>query len=69
METLPREGVLIEEKFPNNRKPSHRWVCGEFWNLGGQHKSIKPTDYMPNGNSQQRNSPDAHIHHQQAGAE
>ena len=30
---------------------------------------MKPTDYVPNGNSQQRSSPDACIHHQQAGAE
>ena len=36
-ETRPREGVVKEEKFPNTRKPSHRQVCGEFWNLRGQH--------------------------------
>ena len=24
------------DKFPNTRKPSHQWVCGEFWNLRGQ---------------------------------
>ena len=29
--------VLKEEKFPNTRKPSHRWVCGETGNLRGQH--------------------------------
>ena len=28
---------MKEEKFPNTRKPSHLWVCGEFWNLRGQH--------------------------------
>ena len=28
---------MKEEKFPNIRKPSHQLVCGEFWNLGGQH--------------------------------
>ena len=33
----PREGVVKEEKFPNTRKPSHQQVCGEFWNLRGQH--------------------------------
>ena len=27
----------MKEKFPNSRKSSHRWVCGEFWNLRGQH--------------------------------
>ena len=37
MEIHPEEGVLKEEKFPNTRKPSHQWVCGEFWNLRGQH--------------------------------
>ena len=37
METHPREGVVKEEKLPNNRKPSHWQVCGEFWNLRGQH--------------------------------
>ena len=31
------EGVIKEEKFPNTRKPSHWQVCGEFWNLRGQH--------------------------------
>ena len=34
METLPGEGVM-KEKFPHSRKPSHRHVCGEFWNLRG----------------------------------
>ena len=34
---LSGEGVLKEEKFPNTRRPSHRRVCGEFWNLRGQH--------------------------------
>ena len=29
---------MKEEKFPNTRKPSHQWVCGESWNLTGQHK-------------------------------
>ena len=33
-ETHPGEGVI---KFPNSRKPYHRQVCGEFWNLRGQH--------------------------------
>ena len=28
---------MKEEKFPNSRKPSHRRVCREFWNLRGQH--------------------------------
>ena len=37
METCPGEGVMKEKKFPNSRKCSHRRVCGEFWNLRGQH--------------------------------
>ena len=72
METHPSEGVVKEEKFPNTRKPSHWRVCGEFWNLGRQHKwegKKEPTDYTPNCNSQQRSSPEAPVHHQQAGAE
>ena len=32
---------MKEEKFPNSRKPSHQWVCGEFWNLRGQHNQEK----------------------------
>ena len=41
METLPGEGVVKEEKFPHSWKPSHRQVCGEFWNLRGQHNREK----------------------------
>ena len=37
METCSGEGVVKEENFPNTRKPSHQRVCGEFWNLRGQH--------------------------------
>ena len=37
METRPGEGVVKEEKFPNRMKSSHTRVCGEFWNLRGQH--------------------------------
>ena len=37
MENYSGEGV-VKEKFPNSRKPSHiRKLCGEFWNLRGQH--------------------------------
>ena len=73
METHPGEGVAKEEKFPNSRKPSHRWVSGEFWNLRGQHnqekeKKRKPTEYTPNHNCQQKSTPDARICHQQVGA-
>ena len=73
----PGKGVLKEEMFPNTRKHSHRRVCGEFWNLRGQHnweekKKKKPTEYVPNCNSQQRSSPEVAqmwICHQRAGAE
>ena len=37
MDFLPGKGVLKEETFPNSRNPSQWWVCGEFWNLRGQH--------------------------------
>ena len=47
-ETCPREGVVKEEKFPNTRKPSHGRVCGEFWNLRGQHnQEEKKKKYPP----------------------
>ena len=39
-ETCPVEGV-VKEKFPHSRKPSHRHVCGEIWNLRGQHDQEK----------------------------
>ena len=52
METHPREGVVKEEKFPHCRKPSHRFVCGEFWSLRGQHnqegEKRKPIECTPN---------------------
>ena len=28
---------MKEEKFARSRKPSHKQVFGEFWNLRGQH--------------------------------
>ena len=44
MESRPGKGVLKEEKFPNTRKPSHHQVCGEFWNLRGQHNWEEKTN-------------------------
>ena len=32
---------MKEEKFPHSRKPSHRHVCAELWNLRGQHNQEK----------------------------
>ena len=43
METHPGEGVMKEENFPHSRKPSYRRVCGELWNLRGQHDREKKT--------------------------
>ena len=36
-ELHPGKRVLKREKFPNTRKYSHCRVCGEPWNLRGQH--------------------------------
>ena len=36
--------------------------------MGGE-GLIKPTDYVPKSNSQQKSTPDARIGHQQVGAE
>ena len=61
-ETHPGEGVVKEEKFPNSRKPSRWWLCGQFWNLRGLHnqeekkKNKNPTEYTPNRNFQRRSS-------------
>ena len=38
-------------------------------NITGRKKQTnKPTEYMPNRNSQRRSSPDTCVHHQQVGA-
>ena len=37
MESHPEDRVIKQKKFPNTRKPSHWWVCGEFWTLREQH--------------------------------
>ena len=47
METCPGEGVMKEEKFPNTRKLSHWRVCGEFWNLSGQHNHEEKNKKYP----------------------
>ena len=61
---------MKEEKFPNTRKLSHLWVCGEFWNLRGQHnREEKKKEYTLNCNSLWRSSPDTCICHQGAGVE
>ena len=35
--THPGEGIVNEVKLLPSGKPSHRQVCGEFWNLRRQH--------------------------------
>ena len=37
----------MKEKFPNSKKLSHRQVCGEFWNLRGQHNREKKKKKNP----------------------
>ena len=45
-ETRPGEGV-VKEKFLNTRKPFHQRVCGEFWNLRGQHNREEKKNKTP----------------------
>ena len=63
---------MKEEKFPNTRKPSHRRVCKEFWNLGGQQnqegEKKEPTDNVPSCDFQQRGSLDTCVRQQWTGA-
>ena len=37
----------MKEKFPNSKKLSHGQVCGEFWNLRGQHNREKKKKKNP----------------------
>ena len=66
------QNIKDKKERQNSRKPSHWQVCGEFWNLRGQHNqqgnTHTHTEYAPNCNSQQRSSPDAHVGHQWVGA-
>ena len=70
-ETRPGKGV-VKEKFPHCRKAFHRCVCGEFWDLSGQHNrtGAYPTEYAPNHNYKQRwrSGTDTLFHQQQVGA-
>ena len=69
MDTCPGEGVMKEEKFPHDKKPSHRHVNGELWTLPPQKKKKKtPIDYMPNCNYQQRRGTNANVCEQPVGA-
>ena len=56
METHPEEGVVKEEQlFPNSRKTSHWWVCGEFWNLKGQHNPEEKKNNKTKQTNKQKN--------------
>ena len=70
METSSGEGVMKEEKFPHNRKPSHRRFSRELWNLRGKHsqkEKKKKTEYAPNHNDLQKSGSDPCIHQQRGG--
>ena len=59
-EIHPGQGV-VREMFSHDRKPSHRQVSREFWNLRGKHNQKKKkkkimTDFAPNGNYKLRSS-------------
>ena len=51
MKPCPGEGMVKEEKFPHSRKPSHRQVCGEFWNLRRQRNWEKKKKRKPQNTS------------------
>ena len=46
---------MKEDKFLNSRKPSHRQVHGEFWNLRGQHNR-EETNRQTNKNKKTQNT-------------
>ena len=50
---LSWEGVV--KKFSHSRKPSHRWVCGGFWNLRRQH-NLENTTTTNNNNKKSQNT-------------
>ena len=60
-ETRPGEGV-VKEKFPHNRKPSHR---EDQWGVLESQRASKPkkfTEIIPNSNYQLRSGSHARIH-------
>ena len=71
METHRREGVVKERSFQTSGNPLTGRSVGNFGIsedsiIGRKKKNL--TDYAPN-RSQQRSSPDTHVHQQRAGAE
>ena len=68
MENHPRKGVLKKRGFqtPGNTLTGESVVSlgnSEGNITGRKNKQLNPTDYVPNGNSQQRSRADAHIPH------
>ena len=51
----------MKEKFPNTRKPFHQQICGEFWNLRGQHNQKKKKERKKTQNSPLTTSPSREI--------
>ena len=52
---------MKQEKFPHNRKPTHRHISGELLNFRGQPNQTHThththTEYIPNSNYQWRSS-------------
>ena len=66
-----REESLNRGSFQSPGNPRTGRSGGSFQisegNLTGRKNWIRPTDYVPRGNSQQRGTPDARTHHQQVG--
>ena len=67
-----REGSLNRGSFQTQGNTLTGGSGGSFWISEGnltERGRIKPTDYVPKSNSQQKSTPDARICHQQVGAE
>ena len=66
------EGSLKRGSFQSPGNPRAGGSEGSFQisegNLTGRKNWIRPTDYVPRGNSQQRGTPDTRTRHQQVGA-
>ena len=72
METHLGKGVVIEEVSKHQETLSLADLGQIFKSRRApnwEEKLKKPTGYMPKSNSQQKNTPEARIRHQQVGAE
>ena len=67
-----REGSLNRGSFQSPGNPRAGGYGGSFQisegNLTGRKNKIRPTDYVPKSNSQQKSTRDARTRHQQVGA-